>query len=92
LDQAVREPCRVSGRIKLEGEFLLLRHLPEVRQVRANDRDSISARQMSNTTASCGRRVGHDSDSGTLKQIWQRVLWNIAAELDSRIVGAQFPH
>lgn len=92
MDQAVREPSRVSGRIKLEGEFLFLRHLPEVRQIRANDRDSVGTRQMGNTTASRGRRVGHDSDSGALKQIWQRVLWDIAAEFDSRIAGALFPH
>lgn len=54
LDQAVCQPACVSGRIEFDGQFLALRHLPEVWQIRAKDGYSVSAREMSDAAASCG--------------------------------------
>lgn len=88
LNEAFREPLRVSRRIEFDGQLFALRHLPEVRQISADNRHPISAGQMRNTAASRGRRVGHDRDRGALKQIGQRLLWNVAAELDAGISRA----
>jgi hypothetical protein len=85
LNNAVRKPLRVSRRIEFDGQLFALRHLPEVRQISADNRHSISAGQMRNPAASRGRRVGHDRNRGALKQIGQRLLWNVAAELDAGI-------
>jgi hypothetical protein len=88
LDQAVGKTLSIPWRIKLDSELFSLRHLPEVNQIGANDRYTISARQVRDAAASRGRRVGHDRDGGALKQIGQRVFRNVSAELDSRIPGA----
>ena len=78
----------IARRKKFDGEFFALRHLPEVRQIRANDWHSVSACQVSNAAGSGGRRIWHDGDGSFLKQIGQRVFWNIAAKFDSRIAYA----
>ncbi len=85
VNHAVRKPLRVSRRIEFDGQLFALRHLPEVRQISADNRHPISASQMRNTAASRGRKVGHDRDGGALKQIRQRLLRNVAAELDAGI-------
>ncbi len=41
-DQAFGEALSVSGRIKLNRQFLALRHLPEVAEIRTNNRYAIS--------------------------------------------------
>jgi len=69
----------------------VLRHLPEVSQIGANDWYPIRACQMGNTTATGRGRIWHDGDSGTLKQPRQRVLRNVAAEFDSRISCTLLP-
>jgi len=91
VNHAVRKPLRVSRRIEFDGQLFPLRHLPEVRQISADNRHPISASQMRNTAASRGRRVGHNGDRGTLQQIRQRLLRNIAAELDAVISRALSP-
>ena len=53
LDEAVGKALGISRRIKVDGEFLALRHLPEVREIGAYDRNTVRARQMRNATASC---------------------------------------
>jgi hypothetical protein len=90
-DQAVRKPLRVSRRIEFDGQLLALRHLPEVGQVSADDRYAIGTGQVSNAAASRGRRVWHDRDGGTLKQVRQCIFGDIAPELDARVLGAQLP-
>jgi hypothetical protein len=67
VEEAVCKALSVSRRIKLNGQFLAQRHLPEVRQISGNDRHAISASQVSNAAASGGRRIGHDCNARTLK-------------------------
>jgi hypothetical protein len=92
LNQAVGESLRVPGGIKFDGELLSLCHLPEVRQISADDGHAVSACQVRDAAASGGGRVRHDCDCGFLKQVWQRIFRNIAAELDARIIRAQLSH
>jgi hypothetical protein len=67
VDEALGETLSVSRRIKLDGQFLVLPHLPEVRQVSADDRHTISAGQVSNAAAPRGRGIGHDRNGRALK-------------------------
>jgi hypothetical protein len=62
IDNALGEALIIPRRIKLYGEFLGLRHLPEIGQIRAHNRHAISARQVSHAAASRGRRIRHDSN------------------------------
>jgi hypothetical protein len=53
LDQAVCKALCISRRIKLDRQFLALRHLSEVSQICAHDGYTISTSQMRNPTATC---------------------------------------
>jgi hypothetical protein len=73
----------LSRRIKLNGQFLSLRHLAEVHQVGTNDGYTIRTGEMGHTAASRGGRIRHDRDGSTLEQIRECVFRHIAAEFDS---------
>lgn len=88
-DDTVRKPFFVSRRIEFDGQFLTLGHLPEVRQIRANDGHSVSTGKMSDTAASSGGRIWHDCNARPLKQIGQSIFGDISPELDARVPGAE---
>lgn len=62
VDNALGEALSTSRGIELYGEFLGLRHLPEIGQIRAHNRYAIGARQVSNAATPRGRRIRHDSN------------------------------
>jgi len=49
--QASCKPGRVAGRIKLNGQFFTLGHLPKVRKIRTNNGDAVGAREVGYATA-----------------------------------------
>jgi hypothetical protein len=53
-DQAIRQVLSISRLIKLDREFLSLRHLTEVFNVGTYDRDTIGAGQVSDSAAARG--------------------------------------
>jgi hypothetical protein len=53
--QAIGESLRISRRIEFNGEFLALRHLPEVGNIGRDNGYTVSARQVRNTAATGGR-------------------------------------
>jgi hypothetical protein len=58
-DETIGQSLTVCSLMKLNRQFLAIRHLPEVGQVRAHDRNSIGAGQMGHATAARGRGIGH---------------------------------
>ena len=82
FDQASRQVLRVAWAIKIQRDFLSGCHLPEIGNVRGDDRHSVGAGQMCYTAASCGRRIRHNRDGRCLKEIRQLVFVNVAGELD----------
>jgi hypothetical protein len=92
LNQTVGESLRVAWGIKFDGELFSLCHLPEVRQISADNGHAVGACQVRDPAASGGGRVRHDCDCGFLKQVWQRIFRNITAEFDARIIRAQLSH
>jgi hypothetical protein len=67
VGQTIRQSLNIPWRIKLNCQLLALRHLPEVEQIRANNRHSIRARQVSHSAASRRRRIWHHGNGGRLK-------------------------
>lgn len=88
LNKAVCETLCVPGREKIDGKFFAQRHLAEIREIGANNRYSIRARQMGDAAASSGRRIGHHRDCGILKALRKRFFRDVAAEFYLRITGA----
>ncbi len=52
--QAISQSLSFSGRIKFDGEFFPLRHLPEIRNIRGDNRYTVSARQVRNAATTGG--------------------------------------
>lgn len=92
FNQAIGQSLRVAGRIELDRKIFSLRHLPEVGEIGADDRHSVSTRQVRDAAASGGRGVRHDGHARALKQIGQGVFRNIAAKFDLVPVGAELAH
>jgi hypothetical protein len=61
-NQAVSQVLGVAWLVKLDCQFFAVRHLTKIGKISAHDRDPVSTCQVRNSTASCGRRIGHDSD------------------------------
>lgn len=53
--QAICQALGISGRVKVERQFLALCHLPEVSKVRGNNRNAVGASQVRHPAASRGR-------------------------------------
>jgi hypothetical protein len=83
---------RVPRLIKLNRQFFAIRHLTEIRQIRAHNWHTISARQMSDSTATRGRRIRHDGDGRLLEKVRQSILMDVTGELDIRIPGVFLFH
>jgi hypothetical protein len=91
-DQTIRQVPAIPRLIKLNRQRFRIRHLPEVRQVCANDRNPIGAGQMGHTTAARGRTVGHHRQRRTLKKIRKLVFLHIAGEFNLWIAFMFSPH
>jgi len=53
--QAIGESLCIPRRIEFDGQFFALRHLPEVGNIGRDNRYTVSARQVRNAAATCGR-------------------------------------
>jgi hypothetical protein len=62
IDQPLREVLRAARFVKLNGEFFPVRHLAEICQVGAHDRNPVGACQVRHSAASRRRRVRHYRD------------------------------
>lgn len=92
LEEAICKSLGIPWRIKFDGEFFGLCHLPEIRYVGADNRHAVRASQMRYAAAPRGRRVRHHRDSRTLEQICQIVLSYISAKFDAVLACALLLH
>jgi len=83
-NQAIGQIPGVSCLIELDGHSFSVRHLTKIFEIRANDWNSVSTGQVSDSAAPSGRRVGHDRDGRSLKKVRQSFFMHIASEFDSR--------
>jgi hypothetical protein len=67
LDETVRQPLGISGRIELNGQLFALGHLAKISQIGANDWYAKRACQVGNPAAPSGRRIGHDRRGAALE-------------------------
>ncbi len=74
--------------MKLDGQFFVLGHLPEIWKIRTDNRHSVSASKVSNAATSCRRGIRHNRDAATLKQVPQIFFRDVAEEFDSGVAGA----
>jgi hypothetical protein len=71
--------------MELDCQFFVLRHLAKVRQIGADDRNSIRAGQVRHAAASRRRRVRHRRYGRTLEKTGQGIFLHVAGKLDSRV-------
>lgn len=90
-NQAASQILGVTGLIKLDGEVLAVSHLTKIAEIGADNRHPVGACQMGHAAASGGRRVGHDGEGRSLKEIGQPVFMHVACELDL-VAGVLAPH
>ena len=84
MNQALGQVLGAARPVKFNRDFLAVRHLAKIREIRAHDGNPIGAGQMGHPATPGRRRIGHDGDRGTLEKIGKSILMHVAGEVNSR--------
>jgi len=80
----------LSRLVELDGDIFAVRHLTKIWKIRTYNGHSVGTCQVCDAATTSGRRIRHHRNRGTLENIWQAILIQIAGKLHSRIVSPLF--